>query len=95
MTYLDTKQSTVIERARALRRKLTRRQAWAIGNRARDLWQSRHDGALPEKDLRTKTRRSARGSHMFAVYPPDFWPEIDRMILNAGAADAAQGELWA
>lgn len=58
-----------------------KQSAWQIGDAVRDAWEAR-TGALPEKRLERKT--SGQGSHMLAVYPVSFVPEIDRIVHAMG-----------
>ena len=53
--------------------------AWAIGNLVRDAYWKQY-GTLPEKGLRDKT--SGKGSHCFALYPDEFLPAVDAILLR-------------
>ena len=83
--------ATVVDRIRALGRRTTKSQRWAIGATVRERWVELH-GKLPDKLLRTKT--SARGSHCLAVYPASFEPEIDAIIERFCLAAESQKKLF-
>ena len=53
--------------------------AWALGNLVRDAYCKRY-GELPQKGLRDKT--NAHGSHCFALYPDEFLPDVDAIIVR-------------
>lgn len=64
--------------------------AWALGDYVRDAWVKEH-GSLPRKVLMQKT--SKEGSHCLAIYPPVFWPTVDRIVGNVLNSDRQQGFL--
>ena len=69
--------SSVVDRVRALGLEVHKSLTWPAGDAVRDEWGRRH-GRLPEKALRRKA--SGTGSHCFAIYPPEFRDEMDRII---------------
>ena len=83
--------TTVSERIEALNFDATTRQRWSIGNAVRDRYVKMY-GQLPVKALRRKT--SGIGSHCFAIYPPEFQPEIDAIIEQYKLSNERQGRLF-
>ena len=82
---------TIIDVCRDLDVEPYNEMTWSVGNIVRDYYEARY-GALPEKDLRTKT--SGGGSHCFAVYPEHMRATIERVILAHQTERARQGELF-
>ena len=68
---------TIIDVCRSLQIKITRHDAWEIGPKVRDAYRA-SIGVPPFKDLRPKTY--GKGSHYFAVYPPEFRPFMVEII---------------
>jgi hypothetical protein len=54
------------------------RQSWTIGARVRERYRETHGGRYPRKLLAEKTKGT--GSHCFAHYPPEFQPEIEKIV---------------
>ena len=82
---------TVIDRFRALRVEPDKRVTWAVGNAVMHRYVD-ECGRQPLKVLRQKT--GGGGSHCFAVYPEEWVPVIDRMILAHSAEAQRLGELF-
>ena len=83
---------TVVEVMRDMGIEVTSKLSWEIGNVVRDLWMTQHHGALPDKELRTKT--SGHGSHFLAVYPENWRDRIEDVVRFHRAQKARQGTLF-
>jgi hypothetical protein len=88
---------TVIERIEALGIQPEKKFDWAVGRMVRDRFEARYDRP-PVKELCGKTSAAANGQHCFAIYPPEFRPHADCIILNLAkelsAAAIAQQSLF-
>lgn len=82
---------TVTDVSRGMNLVMEKEVAWAVGAAVRDLYELKY-GALPEKELRTKT--SGGGTHCFAVYPERMRPEIARIIRRHKTESDRQGRLF-
>ena len=83
-----TKQDfTVPSRIKVLGIEATNEFSWIVGALVRDRYET-IVGEKPMKALRVKTRGA--GSHCFAVYPPEFLDEADKII--SGTAIKMQQE---
>ncbi len=82
---------TVIDVFRELGLEPDKTDTWAAGGRLRAAYE-RETGSLPIKDNRRKT--CGKGSHCFAIYPPE-WRDHARMIVRSiGRTRAAQQGLF-
>jgi hypothetical protein len=89
MKYIETWFS-VPQRVVHLGLEPTPELTWAAGAKVRDSWMEL-TGLEPARALRKKT--SGTGSHVFAVYPPDFIEQADSIIMKVAEeveADAAK-----
>ena len=68
---------TIIEVYRDLRLEPRKETTWAAGAALRDAYMRVYDD-LPPKKLRPKT--GGRGSHCFAIYPPEMWREAVSIV---------------
>ena len=82
---------TIHDVARDLGYDLDPASAWAIGKETEAAWKC-EIGAPPLKDLRVKKRGT--GSHCFALYPPHFWPRMERIFRAYRPPHADQGSLF-
>ena len=82
---------TVMDVFRALRFEPEPRISWAVGAEARQHYEERY-GVPPSKVLRPKT--SGAGSHCFALYPPEMWPVVEKIVRDHDPANSTQGGLF-
>lgn len=80
---------TVIAVLRALGIAPHKSVTWPVGDVVRDAYRVRY-GALPPKELRTKT--CGAGGHCFATYPPHDWPWIVDLAWVTCAALQAEAD---
>lgn len=81
---------TVIDVLRELRIEPNPKLTWSIGQQVMRRFAKRY-GRQPVKDLRKKTY--TEGVHCFALYPPEFKPEIVAAIRAHRTESARQGML--
>jgi len=82
---------TVHDVASRMGRELDDEVAWSVGTQIAAAWR-RQTGTSPLKDLRSK--KSGTGSHCFALYPPAFFPLMERIILAYRPPLAGQLDLF-
>lgn len=83
--------TTVIDVFRRLGLSTPKRETWAIGRRARDLYKGIY-GEAPPKPLAPKT--NGGGSHCIAAYSAEFVPMIEQEIGKLKIEQAAQLDLF-
>jgi hypothetical protein len=81
---------TVVDVCRSLHLEPEDHLMWMAGERARDKWQAL--GNPMNRALRTK--KNGGGTHMFAVYPGWFRPELERIIKALCTEKDRQGDLF-
>ena len=83
--------TTVRARMRALGIKYGKKMHMKLGAVVRERYLEKY-GQLPEKRLLPKTL--TKGSHCFAIYPVEYIPEIDSILLAYKKEDDRQQELF-
>ena len=82
---------SVHDAARKMGLELDDETAWSLGALIASAWQWQ-TGTAPLKDLRSK--KSGSGTHCFALYPPEWLPRLQEIVLAVSNTRLSQTNLF-
>lgn len=83
---------SVVEVCRAMGREPDKRTMWSVGDVMQKRFATRM-GRQPDVELRPKTYADG-GTQYHAVYPEEWWREIEEEIRKHATEEAKQGNLF-